>query len=80
MIEMKINSEDLKLFKLIDLATNGNIKAKWEIIWKFDNLIKSSSIINGRFNEECQEYIEKAIFKNIEKFSGLKKIKKYKNF
>ena len=50
MIEMKINNEDLKLFKLIDLATNGNIKAKWEIIWKFDNLIKSSSIINGRFN------------------------------
>ena len=77
---MKINSEDIELFKLIDLATNGNRKAKWEVIWKFNNLIISNSKINGKYSEECQEYIEMAIFKNIEKFETLKEIKKYKNF
>lgn len=77
---MKISKEDIELFKLIDFATNGNKQAKWEIIWKFDNLIRSSSIVNGKFDEECQEYIESAIFKSIEKFNTLRKIKKYKNF
>lgn len=77
---MKNIDENIDLFKLIDLATNGNKKAKWEIIWKFQDLINKVSSINGIFDEECQEYVEKALFKSIEKFQTLKNIKKYKNF
>lgn len=77
---MKISKEDIELFKLIDLASNGNKKAKWEIVWKFDSLIKSSSLVNGKFDEQCQEYIVEAIFKSVEKFNTLEKIKNSKNF
>lgn len=55
---MKISKEDIELFKLIDLASNGNKKAKWEIVWKFDSLIKSSSLVNGKFDEQRQYAVE----------------------
>lgn len=73
---MEISKEDLKLFNLIDLATSGDEKAKWEIIWTYNELILNKSKINGIYSQECQEYIEIAVFKSIEKFNTLRNLKK----
>lgn len=76
---MNVSNDDIKLFKLIVLATNGNQKAKWEIIWKFDRLIRTASKINGKYNEECQDYVEMIILRSIEKFKTLENMRKNKN-
>lgn len=73
-----LSSKDLELFKLLLLVDEGNIDAKWKIIWKFDYLIRKKAKINKNYSAECQEYIEKAIFNSFENFRTLKKIKKMK--
>lgn len=77
---MSLSNEDMELFKLIDLATNGNTNAKWEIILKFNDLIVNTSTINRQYNEDCHYYVETAVFNSIEKFTTLRKIKKFKKF
>lgn len=74
-VESKICKEDIELFKLIELANAGNKKAKWEIVWKFNNLIRKVSKINGKVCIECQYYVENAVFSSIEKFETLKRKK-----
>lgn len=75
-----ICKEDIELFNLIELAKAGDKKAKWMIVWKFTDLIKKVSTINGKLSVECQDYVENAIFNSIQKFETLRKIKKLKNF
>lgn len=72
---MKISKEDLELFGLIALGNGGNERAKWAIIWKYNDLITNKSKINGQYSQECQEYIEMAVFKSIEKFKTLRNLK-----
>lgn len=75
-----VKQEDLELFKLILLANDGNIEAKWKIVWRFNELIEKKATINTKYSEECQEYIEKSVFKSIDKFETLRNIKKFKKF
>lgn len=75
-----MRKEDVELFELILLADSGDEKNKWKLVWKFNDLIVKKAKINGRFNEECQEYIENALFNSIDKFKTLEKIKKIKKF
>ena len=72
MMEFERCKENIELFKLIELASAGNKKAKWEIVWKFKNLIRQVSKINGKVCMECQYYVEDAVFNSIEKFETLK--------
>ena len=74
---MKISKEDKELFKLIELATNGDTNAKWKIVVRFQGLIINNSMIKGIQDDDCYEYVENAVFKSIEKFNTLRNLKKF---
>lgn len=68
---MKVLISNKELAEIIKKAVNGNKKAKFEIILIFENLIKKESRINGRYSEECRDFIEDKIFDEIEKFKKI---------
>lgn len=63
----KMNNEDLKLYELIRLAKKNNIKAAFEIILMFEKYIDKNSFINGKFNQECKDYIIDKLLEEIKK-------------
>lgn len=65
---MKIDMSNKELYEVIKKAVNGNMKAKFEIILEFDELITKNSNKLGKYKEECRDYIEDRIIKDIEKF------------
>ena len=71
---MKIEISNKELYEVIKKAVNGNMKAKFEIIIMFQELIEKESYVNGQYSEECKEYIEDKIIKDIENFKYFKKI------
>jgi len=66
--------ENRELFELIEKAVAGDIKATFEIILQFQDLICKEAKINGKFNQECKDYIEDQLMKYIKTF------KKFENF
>lgn len=60
-----------KLYQLIVEAKKGNMKATFEIILQFENLIDKYSKIDGKFNQECKDYIIDQLIKNIKKFKRI---------
>ena len=68
--------DDKKLFDLLVLAKEGNTRATFEIILMFEKYINKQCYINGKFNQECKDYIEDKVFEYIEKFKTIKEIKK----
>ena len=68
----KINDRDF--VKILDNAVDGDITAIYEIIDIYDGLILKNSMIGGRFNQECRDYIEDRIITEIKKFKKIKKI------
>lgn len=71
---MKIEMNNKELYEVIKKAVNGDMKAKFEIILIFQELIEKESYINGKYSEECKDYIEDRILKDIENFKYLKKL------
>ena len=65
---MKIDMNNKELYEVIKKAVNGNMKAKFEIILEFDELISKNSKKRGKYSEECRDYIEDRILKAIENF------------
>lgn len=65
---MKILITNKELAEIIRKAVNGNKKYKFEIILIFGNLIRKEAKINGKYSEDCREFIEDKLFKEIEKF------------
>lgn len=63
-----MNSEDMKLFNLIVPALKGNIKSTFEIILMFEKYIDKHCYINGKFNQECKDYIIDKLLTEIRKF------------
>ena len=63
-----MNSEDMKLFNLIVPALKGNIKLTFEIILMFEKYIDKHCYINGKFNQECKDYIIDKLLTEIRKF------------
>lgn len=57
-----------ELYEVIKKAINGDIRAKFTIIMEFQELINKEASKLGVFKEECKEYVEEHLFKNIEKF------------
>lgn len=66
--------ENKELYKLILKAVDGNMEATFKIILKFEDLINSEAKINGKFNQECKDYIIDNLIKYIKKFKKIKKI------
>lgn len=61
--------EDNKLlYSLIKKAQKGNTRALFELILRFEPLINKYSMINGKFNQECKDYIIDKLLINIKKF------------
>lgn len=71
---MKIEMNNKELYEVIKKAVNGDMKAKFEIILIFQELIEKESYINGKYSEECKDYIEDRILKDIEYFKYFKKL------
>ncbi len=67
-----MNSEDLKLYKLIKLVKENDKKAIFEIINMFDNYINKNAYINGKFNQECKDFIIEKLLIYLKKFKNLK--------
>lgn len=65
---MKIDMSNKELYEVIKKAVNGNMKAKFEIILEFDELISKNSKKLDKYSEECRDYIEDRILKAIENF------------
>lgn len=60
-----------ELYRLILEAKDGNMKATFDIILQFERLIDKYSKINGRFNQECKDYIIDQLIKYIKKFKEI---------
>lgn len=56
------------LYKLINDALEGNTAATFELILHFEPLINKYSKIDGRFDQECKDYIIDRLFKKINNF------------
>ena len=57
-----MNVDDRELINLIKLAKKGDIKATFEIILIFEKNIDRQCYINGKFNQECKDYIIDKLF------------------
>lgn len=65
--------ENRKLVSLIMKDKENDIKATFELILQFEDLINKESIINGILNQDCKDYIIDKLLKQI------KKLKKFNN-
>ena len=63
---MKIKLSNEEFAKIIRKAVAGNT-----IIILFENLIKKESLINGKYSEDCRNYVEEKLFNYIEKFKKI---------
>lgn len=68
---MKVTLSNEEFVKIIRKAVAGNTKEKFEIIMIFENLIKKESLINGKYSEDCRNYVEDKLFNAIEKFKKI---------
>lgn len=57
--------------KVLQKAVSGDIEATYKIIDIYDGLILKNSTINGKYNQECRDYIEDRIIKEIKKFKKI---------
>lgn len=67
----KYDLSNEELAQCIRLAVAGDERATIEIIAHFQNLICREAKINGCFSDECRDYIEDKIFKQIKKFKKI---------
>lgn len=66
-----MNVDDRELINLIKLAKKGDIKATFEIILIFEKNIDRQCYINGKFNQECKDYIIDKLFEEIKNFKKI---------
>ena len=66
-----MNVDDRELINLIKLAKKGDIKATFEIILIFEKNIDRQCYINGKFNQECKDYIIDKLFEKIKNFKKI---------
>ena len=54
--------------EILQKAVKGNINAIYQIIEIYEGLILINSTFDGIYNQECRDYIEDKIIKEIKKF------------
>ena len=52
-------------------AVNGNLEATFKLILEFESVIDNECKINGRFNQDCKDYIVDNLILKIKKFKKL---------
>ena len=67
-----MKKEDEELYILIKKAKQGDIKATFQIILKFEPLIDKHSYIDDKFNQECKDYIFEKLLRSIKNFKNFK--------
>ena len=68
---MKNKISDKEFITILEKAVNGDIENIYKIIKIFEGTIINNSIINGRYNQECRDYIEDKIIEQIQKFKKI---------
>lgn len=62
---------DREFAEILQKAVNGDINATYKIIDIYDGLILKNSTIEGKYSQECRDYIEDKIIKEIKKFKKI---------
>lgn len=62
---------DREFAEILQKAVSGDIEATYKIIDIYDGLILKNSTINGKYSQECRDYIEDRIIKEIKKFKKI---------
>ncbi len=62
---------DREFVEILQKAVSGNIEATYKMIDIYDGLILKKSIKNGKYSQECRDYIEDRIIKEIKKFKKI---------
>lgn len=65
---MKQNISNKEFAQILKKATEGNIECIYKIIEIYEGSIVNNATINGAYSQECRDYIEEQIIKNIKKF------------
>lgn len=52
-------------------AVNGNLESTFKLILEFESVINNECKINGRFNQDCKDYIVDNLIMKIKKFKKL---------
>ena len=60
--------DNKKIFELIKKSKENDMKAVFELIMTFEDLINKEYLVNGRFNQECKDYIIDNLLKQIKNF------------
>lgn len=60
--------DNKKIFELIKKSKENDMKAVFELIMTFEDLINKESLVNGRLNQECKDYIIDNLLKQIKNF------------
>jgi hypothetical protein len=64
-----------KLFSdILRRAQQGDAAAQNEILLQYAGLIDRKSLVDGKFDIDCRQYIMQRILKQLPKFRGEKKI------
>lgn len=68
---MRKNISNKEFAKILKKATEGKIEYIYKIIEIYEGAIVNNATINGVYNQECRDYIEEQIIKNIKKFKKI---------
>lgn len=60
--------DNRKLYELIIKMKKSDLKATFEIITEFENIINSECYVDNMFNLECRDHIIEHLIKNLKKF------------
>lgn len=52
-------------------AVDGSLEATFKLILEFENVINQECRINGKFNQDCKDYIVDKLILKIKKFKKL---------
>lgn len=62
---------DREFVKILKSAIQGNLNDTYKIIEMYKGLIVNNAMIDGKFNQECKDYIEEQIIKKLKKFKKI---------
>lgn len=68
---MKKSISNKEFAQILKKATDGKIEYIYKIIEIYEGAIVNNATINGTYNQECRDYIEEQIIKNIKKFKKI---------
>lgn len=68
---MKEEISNREFAVILKKAKTGDMESIYKIIKLYEGAIVNESIIKGRYSQECRDYIEECIIKDIKKFKKI---------